>query len=166
MTRRGTLGLLFVSLLFATGCGYSWGHSHRAGIETVHVEMFDTREFRRDIEFQLTEAVKKRIGSDTPYRLAEKDRADTTLRGEVLEVRRSSWAPDPLSRLPRQQQLTLAIRLQWQDLRSGEMLLDRPLELQAVDYTPPVGESEAYALQKVTDRMAEKITREMYDQAW
>lgn len=158
----------FVLLVAATqvGCGYSWGAPYRSGIKTIHVEMFSSREFRRDIEFQLTEAVKKRIGTDTPYRLATKSKADSVLSGEITEVRRAAFAPDPLSRLPREQQLTLAIRVRWQDLRSGEFLVDQPIELQAVDYIPPLGETEEYALQKVTDKMAEKITGRMYDQEW
>lgn len=164
--RRLTLLALLVLAATQVGCGYSWGGPFRMGIDTVHVEMFTSREFRRDIEFQLTEAVKKRIATDTPYRLSRKAEADSLLSGEVLEVRRAAFAPDPLSRLPREQQLTLAIRLRWQDLRSGEFLIDQPIELQAVDYIPPLGETEAYALQKVTDRMAEKITGRMYDQEW
>jgi hypothetical protein len=160
--------MIAVLLLAATqvGCGYTWGAPYRQGIQTVHVEMFGSREFRRDIEFQLTEAVKKRIATDTPYRLSKKADADSLMSGEILEVRRAAFAPDPLSRLPRQQQLTLAIRLRWQDLRTGEFLIDQPLELQAMDYIPPLGETEDYGLQKVTDRMAEKITGRMYDQQW
>lgn len=167
MTRLG-LGFVFLAaaLLGLSGCGYSAGGPYRSGISTVHVEMFGSRVFRRDLEFQLTEAVKKRIGLDTPYRLADKPRADTVLRGEVVRVDQRAWAPDPASRLPREKQLTLAVRVQWQDLRNGRLLLDQPIELQAADYVPPLGESEAYVLQRVSDKMAEKIVRRMYDPEW
>lgn len=157
---------LAVLLVGLTGCGYTAGGPYRSGISTVHVEMFNARTYRRDLEFQLTEAVKKRIGSDTPYRLSEKADADTVLRGEVLRVDQVAWAPDPASRLPREKQIAMSVRVQWQDLRNGRLLIDQPIELTAADYAPPLGESEAYALQQVSDKMAEKIISGMYDPDW
>jgi hypothetical protein len=155
-------GLLIVGLGGLTGCGYQAGGLQRDGIQTVHVEMFGSRVFRRDIEFTLTEAIKKRIAMDTPYRLAPKNRADSVLRGEVLEVRQSAYAPDPVSRIPRETQLTLAVRVQWQNLHTGELEVDQPVQLQAVDYSRQLGESEAFALDQATDRLARKITELMY----
>lgn len=149
----------------ATGCGYGQRALFREDIRTVHVEMFTTREFRRDLEFMLTEAVKKRIETDTPYRLASREKADTILRGEVRGVRQAAFAPDPRTRQPRDKQMTLAVRLQWKDQRSGEYLLDQDLLLQAIDYLPPGGESEAFAEQKLIDRMAARIVRKLFA-AW
>ncbi|MFO0839571.1 MAG: LPS assembly lipoprotein LptE [Phycisphaerae bacterium] len=145
------------------GCGYSTDKLFRSDVQTVYVEMFTTKEFRRDLEFGLTEAVKKRIATDTPYRLAPREKADTILKGEVLEERQAAFAPDFRSRLPRDKQLTLAVRVQWQDVRSGKVLLDQPVLLQAVDYSPPTGETEKYAQQKATDRLAARIVAKMYD---
>ena len=122
-----------------------------------------SREFRRDLEFLLTEAVKKRINAQTPYRLAPRENADTILRGEVLEVRQAAFAPDFRTRLPRDKQMTLAVRLQWQDQRTGRLLLDRPIQLAAGDYLPPAGESEPFAQQRVVARMAERIVARLYD---
>jgi hypothetical protein len=153
-----------VALCGLSGCGYRSSEPFRSDIQTVYVEMFASREFRRDLEFMLTEAVKKRIGTDTPYRLAPREEADTILKGEVLEERQAAFAPDPQSRLPRDKQLTMIIRVQWQDLHSGRLLVDQPLELQAVDYLPPAGESEKFAQQRAIDRMAARIVARMYDE--
>ncbi|MBN2448337.1 MAG: LptE family protein [Phycisphaerae bacterium] len=147
-----------------TGCGYSAGGPYRKGIQTVYVDMFGSKEFRRDLEFQLTEALKKRIAMDTPYRLAPKDHADTILSGEVLEERQAAWAPDPESRQPREKQLTLAVHVQWKDLRNGRLLINKPVELQAVDYLPAAGESEKYAQQRAIEKLSERIIAEMYDE--
>ncbi|MFH1745705.1 MAG: LptE family protein [Planctomycetota bacterium] len=153
-----------ITIIGLSGCGYRAGALHRPGIETVHVELFASQEFRRDLEFNLTEALKKRINLDTPYRLAAKDKADTILKGEVLEVRQAAFATDYLSRLPREKQLTLAVRVQWKDLRSGRVLIDQPVELQAVDYLTPTGETEKFAQQRAIDRLAAKIIAKMYDE--
>lgn len=156
------LGVPLFLLGVLTGCGYSANGLYRGGIDSVYVDMFETREFRRNLEFQLTEAVKKRINMHTPYKLESRERADTILEGEVLEERQAAFAPDFDSRLPREKQLTLAVRLKWKDLRTGEILMERPVTLQAVDYLTPTGETERYAQQVAVDKMAERIISFMY----
>lgn len=162
MNYRPPLLGLCALLCGLTGCGYSADGLFRRDVRTVHVEMFTSREFRRDLEFQLTEAVKKRIGADTPYRLASKEKADTILKGQILEERQAALAPDFRSRLPREKQLTLAARVEWKDLRDGRILLDQPVLLQAEDYLPPTGETEKYAQQKAIDKLAARIITKMY----
>lgn len=162
MSPRTIIVTLSAALLATTGCGYGAHEHFRTDIESIHVEMFASKEFRRDLEFMLTEAVKKRIAIDTPYRLVSKDKADTILKGEILEERQAAFAPDFRSRLPRDKQLTLAVQVEWKDLRSGEILLDRPV-LQSVDYLPPAGESEKFAQQRVIDKLAMRIIAGMYD---
>lgn len=165
MIGRGLLGiaLLLTLLSFGSGCGYRAGGPYRTDIETVHVETFGSRTFRRELEFLLTEAVKKRIGSDTPYRLAPREKADTILTGQVLEERQAAFAPDYRSRLPREKQLTLAVRLRWTDIRSGRVLVDQPVQLQAVDYLTPTGETERFAQERAADAMARQIVAKMYE---
>lgn len=157
--------LLLPALLLApwlSGCGYRAGELYRGDVKTVYVDMFGSREFRRDLEFMLTEAVKKRIGFETPYRLAPREKADTILTGEVLEERQAAFAPDYLSRLPRQKAATLAVRVTWKDLRSGKMLVDQPVLLDTVDYLPPTGETEKFAQQQLVDKLARRIVQKMY----
>lgn len=162
MRMPAALIVLGGAVVLLSGCGYRAGELYRTDVETVHVEMFASHEFRRDLEFKLTEAVKKRINLDTPYRLVDKQKADTILRGEVLELRQASFAPDYRSRLPREKQLTLAVRLQWQDVRSGRLLVDLPVQLQAVDYLTPTGESEPFAQERAIDLMAHEIVSKLY----
>lgn len=159
-------GVAFAASLLSLcgGCGYSAGGPFRKDIKTVYVDMFESKEFRRDLEFILTEYVKKKIGAETPYRLASKEKADTILTGEVLEERQAAFAPDFISRLPREKQLTMAVRVQWKDLRNGKMLFDQPVELQAVDYLPATGETEKFAQEKALEHLAGRIVSKMYDE--
>ncbi len=159
-------GMLLAGLgvaLSLCGCGYKAGGPYRDDVRTVYVDMFGSREFRRDLEFTLTEAVKKRIGSDTPYRLAGRENADTILSGEVIEQPVSAFAPDFQTQQPREKQVTLAVRLYWKDQRTGRVLVDEPIVLEAVDYLPPMGETEEFARDRVTDRMARKIVAKLYE---
>jgi hypothetical protein len=159
------LAILLLATMPLAGCGYKSQGLFRTDARSVHVAIFESREFRRDLEFMLTEAVKKRINTDTPFRLASRDRADTILKGEILEERQAAFAADFLTRIPRDRQLTLVVRLEWTDLRTGDVLLEGPL-LQAVDYLPPAGETETFAQQKAIDRLAARIVSQMYDDQW
>lgn len=164
---RGAAGVVLAGALVlgvSSGCGYRSDKLFRNDIESVYVEMFESKEFRRDLEFMLTEALKKRIGLETPYRIASREKADTIMRGEVLEERQASFAPDFRTRRPRDQQLTLAVRVQWKDQRNGRMLMEQSELLQAVDYLPPLGETEKFAQEKAIDKLAARIVGKMYDE--
>jgi hypothetical protein len=123
--------------------------------------MFRSKEFRRNLEFQLTEALQKRILMDTDYALSGKARADTLLSGEVLEVRQATLGVDFDTDLPRETQATFVVSFQWKDLRSGETLVDRPRFVQTVDYIQPVGETFFDASQEALDDLAERIVEQM-----
>lgn len=164
MITRVPACVLLAAALMVSGCGYRAGGPFRTDVKSVYVDMFESREFRRDLEFLLTEAIKKRVGMVTPYRLAAKEKADTILSGTVLEERQAAFAPDFRTRRPREIQMTLIVQVQWKDLRTGEILLDQPLELQSVDYLPATGETEKFAQQKAMDRLAARIVAKMYDE--
>lgn len=161
MMRRLRLLIPLGLMVALTGCGYKAGGPYRENIRTVHVEMFGSKTFRRELEFKLTEAVKKRIASDTPYRVVPAEKADTILVAEVLEERQSAFAPDFRSRQPREKQLTLAVRVRWQDARTGALLVDLPVLLQSADYLPPTGETEAFAQERAIDRLAMRIVSQL-----
>lgn len=155
-----TLGLLLVVGL--TGCGYRAGGPFRSDVRTVYVDMAGSKEFRRDLEFVLTEAVKKRIPIETPYRVAPREKADTILTMEVLEERQASLAPDPKTRQPREQTLTLGVRAQLKDLRSGQVR-EKAVQLRTRDYLPPAGEKERLAQEQTADLMAHDIVALFYE---
>lgn len=147
------------------GCGYTTKRPFRQNIRSVYVPIFASKEFRRGLEFQLTEALQKRIIGETPYALAERPDADTELTGEVVEVRQASLGTDFRTDLPRETVATLVVRFRWKDLRTGKILVERDRFVQQVDYIRPVGEDFYLASQKGMDRLAERIVEQMED-AW
>jgi hypothetical protein len=162
-------GLLMLGGLLLSGCGYTADrnagirteNSNDDRIRTVALHIFESKEFRRDLETQLTEALAKRIEAETPFKLAKQQRADTLLTGEVREVRQGTLGRDFRAVKPRQTAATFIISFQWKDLRTGEILLDRPNFVQTVDYIRPVGEDFYHASQRAMDRLAERIVEEM-----
>jgi hypothetical protein len=170
MTRYSfSIIILVPAMAFVCGCGYSAdreatfrvANSDQDRIRTVAVDVFESKEFRRGLELQLTEALAKRIEAETPFKLAKKDRADTILSGEVLEVRQATIGRDFRTVRPRETAATYILSFQWKDLRTGEVLLDRPRYVQTVDYIRPLGEDFHHATQRAMDRLAERIVEEM-----
>lgn len=166
--RRGdAVAAFLIAALPIGGCGYSSerpfprtdadGHP----IRTVAVDVFQSREFRRGLELQLTEALAKRIESETPYRIAGKANADTVLRGEVKDVRQATIGRDFRQNRPRETSATFVISMQWKDLRSGRILADRPNLMQTVDYVPPLHQDFYEASQEALDKLAERIVEQM-----
>lgn len=147
--------------LGSTGCGYSMRQPYPQHIKTVYVEMFQSREFRRGLEFTLTEALQKRILQDTPYKIADKSTADTMISGEVLEVRQGTLGREFNTGYPRQLQATFIIRFQWKDLRNGQILVDRPRFIQSVEYAPPTGVTFDNAADLGLDQLAERVVEQM-----
>lgn len=157
--RFGVLGLVLAAMI--GGCSYSSDRPFRSNVATIAVKPFSSKEFRRRIEMDLTEAVKKRIQLDTPYKIADESVADTILTGEVLEVRQGTMGRDFTWNRPRETQLTLIVKFQWKDLRTGAILVQKDRWLQTYDYAKPVCETEWDAIQGAVDRMAETIVEQM-----
>jgi len=156
-----TLVLLMMGGL-TTGCGYSAKRPFSADIDTVCVEMLHSREFRRELEFHLTEALVKRIEMDTPYKIADRQVADTVFSGEILEVRQNVLGNQFQTDDPRAIGTSVVLRYRWQDQRTGEILVEMPRFVHMDSYIPTVGESftSGVAIRSL-DRMAERIVETM-----
>lgn len=160
--KRTAIGLCGATLLLlVTGCGYSAEGLYRENIRTVYVDMLQSREFRRGIEFQLTEALRKEIDRSTPYKNAPRNRADSIISGEVLEWREATLGRDFLTALPRETAATLVIRYRWQDMRTGKLLVDHPRFVTTVEYVRPVGETVYNGRDDAVNRMARRIVKSM-----
>lgn len=164
MTRHKELALAGLALLAmaAGGCGYSTKRPFPSGINTVYVEMLQSREFRRDLEFALSEALVKRIEMDTPYKIADKSVADTEFTGEILEVQQRVIGNQFETDQPREIGATIVMRYRWKDLRSGDILVERPRFVHMTSYIPPAGETFAKGVNvRGLDGMAERIVETM-----
>lgn len=148
-------------LACTAGCGYQTGGLYRENIRTVYIEMFQSKEFRRGIEFQLTEALRKQIDRATPYRNGPKEKADTVISGEILEWREATLGRDFLTDLPRETAGSLVIRWRWQDMRTGKLLVDEPRFVTTIEYVRPVGETVFHARDEAVNRMARRMVEAM-----
>jgi hypothetical protein len=164
LSRTGLLSLLAGALAGSGGCGYSAQRPFREDVQTVHVQMFHSKEFRRDLEFALTEALVKRINLDTPYKIAPRRTADTELTGEILEVRNRTIGDDFDTQLPRETASTIVVAFRWKDLRTGRILVERERFMHTTNYYPPAGEDFAKGMVRGMDGMAEQMVETMESQ--
>ena len=154
-----SFSLAYVILL--SGCGYTTRRPFPETVATVHVEMFHSKDFRKDLEFKLTEAVVKRIETDTRYRIAPRKQADTILSGELVEVRQATLGNDFRTDLPRETGATFVISLRWKDQRTGKILAERQRFAYTTTYIPPVGESFFDGAVRGLDGVAEQLVETM-----
>lgn len=165
---------ILIAMLMLAGCGYSqsggenkqqgayhWNSLYREDIQTVAVPVFTTKDYRRGIEFRLTEAVIKQLELHAPYKIVPKERADTILEGQVTSVRVGSLSRDFQNNLPREQELVITVDLTWKDLRTGKILLLRHGMQQDAVFHPQLGEGEFAGAQQAIERFALVIVQEM-----
>ena len=161
---------LLMSLL--SGCGYMIGSAYQPEILTIHVPTFTSNTFRRGVEFQLTDAVQKEIQNRSHFRLVKGPYADTRLSGNVVAARKLVLGESGFDD-PRELQLSMAVEVTWEDLRTGEILAQRRIPLQAesvelmatASFAPEVGQSLATGTQLTVDRLARQIV-EMMEMPW
>jgi len=175
LSRVGLRAFVSSCLILLSGCGYSqsgsesnklegtyhWNSLYREDIQTVAVPVFSTKDFRRGIEFRLTEAVIKQLESHAPYKVVPKERADTLLEGEVTSVHVGTLSKDFQTNLPREQAVVITVDLTWKDLRTGKILLQRKSLQQEAVYYPQLAEGEYAGTQQAIERFAMIIVQEL-----
>lgn len=164
MFRRTLNSILVFSIVAIAGCGYTLGTQTLHDVRTVHVPVFKSESFRRNLDYLLTEAVQREIRTRTPYRLEDADIADTILKGKIVEIRKSVLSETRYDD-PRELQLMVGAEVTWVDRRSGQILhqqtfpIGPELTQQAsnVSFAPEVGHSLATAQQEAATRLAARI---------
>jgi hypothetical protein len=141
--------------------GYHWQSLYRQDIRTVAVPIFTTRSFDRGAEFNLSQAVVKQIEATTPYKVVPRERADTILEGQVVDVQVGTLSTDPNSAIPQEQMLGMTIDFTWKDLRSGRVLVERRGFEHTATYYPTLGEGRTLGRQQAVERLALAIVQEL-----
>ena len=140
---------------------YHWSSIYRADIQTVAVPIFKNNDYQRGVEFALTKALINQIEARTPYKVVPRERADTILEGEVVQVRVNTLSKDTKSAVPQDQLLDLVVDFTWKDLKTGRILVTRRGLEKTASYYPTLGESRWVGTQQATEQMAITIVHEL-----
>jgi hypothetical protein len=163
------LGAFLLSILLLPACasdprsGYSFTDAHRTDIRTVAVPIFENGTFSHGLEFQLTDAVIKEIHRATPWRVAPRDEADTTLSGSItsVELRRLSRGSE--TGMVQEVAVDIAVAFEWKKNRSGEILIARRNFRAPESFVPARGANERLEFGEAAtiDQMARDIVAEL-----
>jgi len=163
---------LIFALCACTGCtGYQIGTNtlYDTGVRTVHVPIFQSDGFRKDMGERLTEAVCKRIEQRTPYKVVHRSHAaDSVLSGRIARASQSVSLVDDYAGT-RQKKVELLVDVQWEDRRGNALRTmspirwnDAPIDIStASDMVAEMGHSYATASQNAIDKMADQIVDRM-----
>jgi hypothetical protein len=153
-------------VLSLTGCGENRGYTNAPlypqGIATVYVEMFDNQSFRRGIEFELTDALAKRIEAQTPYKIVtDRDKADTIISGRLARVNESTLTAERQIGRSLEKSVELKAVVTWKNLRTGDLLIDNKTVGASAAFSEWQGQSFAYGATLAANLLAEKIVEQM-----
>jgi len=167
--QMSVIAVLSVAL---TGCGtggpggYTNQWLHPQDVSTVYVEMFDSRSLRRGHEYVLTDAICKRIESETPYKiLSDRDYADTVLSGRISSIGSGVIAGERHTGRPLEMETTVMVSVTWKNLRTGELLVNNETVSASATYSTQLGQNFDYAAKIAVNRAAERVV-ELMETKW
>ncbi|MBA2115668.1 LPS assembly lipoprotein LptE [Bremerella alba] len=172
-----TRSLLFAAFILIAasqfGCvHYQIGNRslYRPDIRTVHVPIFTSLIYRRDLGERITEAVIKEIEATTPYKIADAQSADSVLRGSLVTENKLVQGQNSLDD-PRILQENFQIHYEWIDQRGqlvrqpgalslAPVLMSETLTATGILYPEP-GQSMVTAQQDAINQFARELVRHM-----
>ena len=145
--------------------GYSNEWPHPKDVSSVYVEMFDTQNFRRGHEYVLTDAICKRIESETPYKIvSDRDQADTLLSGQVA-VTSGVLTGERYTGMPLEKEALVTVSVSWKNLKTGELLIENKSVSTSASYSEQLSQTFDYASKAAVNRAAQKVV-ELMENPW
>jgi hypothetical protein len=147
-------------LAFAcAGCGYNAGFAMPEGTRSIFVKVFENKTFYRDLDFELTELVKKEVLARTDLKVVGEKDADLILSCSLDKVSKSVVRED-VNSLPQEVQLSVSISAGAKD-RSGNTVLSNMNLTKSVRYVVILGQTEDAARARALREIAEELVYRM-----
>ncbi|MFA5239968.1 MAG: LptE family protein [Phycisphaerae bacterium] len=163
---------LFVAAFPAVFCGCSKmsGYSNEslfpADVSGVYVEMFDNKSFRRGVEYELTDALAKRIEAETPYKIvSSRDRADTIISGRIVSASETRLSYERQTGRAMEKEAELRVVVDWKNLKTGELLIDNKSVSASGSYSEWQEQGFRYGSTLAANNLAQKIV-ELMEKEW
>jgi hypothetical protein len=173
-SRRSEAFAVFMSLivyvLLVCGCAETGGYSNESlfpeEVGSVYVEMFESRSFRRGVEYELTDALAKRIEAETPYKIvSSRDRADTILSGQIMHVGTSGLSSERRTGRALEKEVQVQAVVNWKNLKTGELLIDNESVSASASYSEWQNQGFRYGSVLAANKLAQRIV-ELMEKEW
>ncbi|MBU1261247.1 MAG: hypothetical protein KJ757_06985 [Planctomycetes bacterium] len=149
-------------VLFAGCSGYTNQPLYTDSAKSIYVEMFDNTTFQRDLEYDLTDAIAKRIDAETPYRIvSDKSRADTVLSGKITGIGSTALTIERETGRSLENQAEVTAQFSWKNLKTGEYLLENVSASATATYSQFQQQGIDYASKTAANKLAERIVELM-----
>ncbi|MBW8034263.1 MAG: hypothetical protein FVQ79_00935 [Planctomycetes bacterium] len=160
--RKPILCLISAITLLISGCGYSHSWMYPKTVSTVYVEMFDSRSFRRGHEYNLTDAIAKRIESETPYKIvSDRNLADSVISGQITAIGQGTLSYERESGSAFERDARVMINFSWKDLKTGQLFVDNENVEASATFSSFVGQDFDYAARVAINRAAVRVVERM-----
>ena len=163
-------GVWCLVCLLSSGCtemsSYSDEPLFPQDVSSVCLEMFDNQTFRRGVEYELSDALSKRIEVETPYKLVSSlDRADTVINGQIISIGVSELSIEREIGRALETELELRAVVNWKNLKTGQLLIDNQTVSASASYSTYQMQDFKYASNLAANNLAQKIV-ELMEQKW
>jgi hypothetical protein len=146
--------------------GYSNESLFPDEVSSVYLKMFENQSFRRGLEYELTDALAKRIEAETPYKIiSSPDRADTLMTGQITSVGESVLTTERQTGRALEKEVELQVLVNWKNLKTGELLLDNVSVNASATYSEWQNQGFRYASALAANNLARKIV-ELMEKQW
>ncbi len=157
------------ALWFFPGCasdptgGYAFGSAYDSSVRTVAVPIFDNPTYEYGLEFELTEAIIKEIHRSTPWRVIDRERAETELSGAITSAELRALGTDSETGLVEQYAYDLGVTFEFRDRRDGRVMVARRNFRAAEAFVPDrlAGERMEFGQRATIDQLARDIVAEL-----
>jgi hypothetical protein len=163
MKTTGAICASLLAALFFAGCsGYTNQSLYTDEVKSIYVEMFDNATFQRDLEYDLTDAIAKRIDAETPYRIVtDKSRADTVLSGKITGISSEALTLERLSGRALESQAEVVAQFSWKNLKTGQYLIQNSTASATAGYSDFQQQDFKYGSKIAANKLAERIVEQM-----
>lgn len=157
-------------LIGIAGCteitGYSNASLYREDVSSICLEMFDNQSFRRGVEYELSDALAKRIETDTPYKVvSDADRADTVMSGRIVRIDEATLSLERELGYALEKEVQIKAVVSWKNLQTGEMLIDNEAATGSASYSDFQQQDFGYASALAANKLAREIV-ELMEKSW
>jgi hypothetical protein len=151
------------------GCAGSGGYSNASlypdDVETVYLEMFDNRSFRRGAEFMFSSALAKRIEAETPYKIvSDRDRADSVMGGQLVAVGETILTVERDLGRALEKEVILTAVVNWKSLKTGRLMINNQTVTAAASYSEFQGQDFTYGSAVAANKLAQNVVELMENQ--
>ena len=167
---------VFFPILIAAACLALYGCAEMSGysdeplfpqdVSSVCLEMFDNQTFRRGVEYELSDALAKRIEVETPYKLVSSlDRADSVISGRIASIGEFVLSTERETGRVLEKEVELQAVINWKNLKTGELLINNQLVSTSASYSTYQMQDFKYASTLAANNLAQKIV-ELMEEKW